>query len=784
MKSNNKIFGGLLSVLLAFLTVTGLVSCSMEEVSTDQFSDEEVRFSAFAPNPVARGGALRLIGSNLQKVTQVEIPGVEPITDIEVVTEGRMSEIRIIVPVDGPEIGPVSIVAGSVKCTSKADLEYSEPIVFDGFSPASAMPGDVITFKGDYMNNIRQVIFEGNAVVTEFESQSRRELKVKVPSNAITGKVILGDVDENNNPDGLVSNLFYSETDLAIGDPSVKSSSIGVLKSGDEVIVTGSYLDMIESVNFGGVDAGFTVSQDGKSITTSLPATATDGDLVLVSFAGKEFKAGAYETLVPSALSVSADKFKAGAEVTLSGKDLDLVTGATLSGTTLSYTYDSGKISFQIPAEANDGTVLLSLANGKTVETNPLVMVKPVVTSVSPVELYAGDENIKVEGTDLDLVVSATLGGNKIDIKEGATDTALELVTTATSVSGKIVLSLANGVTVSPSEEITLKYHSLVVVSEMPSAQHIGLEVVLKGSNFDLVENIFIGETKVTQYSLRTPSEMRFLMPWCKVGTYPIQFKLFSGDVETLATPIEVKLELDIKTAWEGSSYVTWSGGAVTALSWGGYNWAEVKKGTIMTAYFEVNDENAAIRFGNGSWSALPSTKSIPGADGDGNISIAKGVTFVSFALTPQDLAELQNNGGLVICGTGFTITNITLSTEISQEKTIWEGEADPQNYGVNWELGEPDNASWRNAGLEVGQVIRIYFDCLDASDWQIQIFDSHWGGMVTDQYNQGTDDASTGYVTLNVDQSIYDKFTSSQGWGSSIILQGKNVIFTKITLL
>lgn len=56
--------------------------------------------------------------------------------------------------------------------------------------------------------------------------------------------------------------------------------------------------------------------------------------------------------------------------------------------------------------------------------------------------------------------------------------------------------------------------------------------------------------------------------------------------------------------------------------------------------------------------------------------------------------------------------------------------------------------------------------------------------GVVSDQYNQGTDDASTGYVTLNVDQSIYDKFTSSQGWGSSIILQGKNVIFTKITLL
>ena len=87
----------------------------------------------------------------------------------------------------------------------------------------------------------------------------------------------------------------------------------------------------------------------------------------------------------------------------------------------------------------------------------------------------------------------------------------------------------------------------------MPSGQHIGEEVVLKGSNFDLVENIFIGDTKVTSYSLRTPEEVRFLMPWCKKGDYEMSFHLFNGDVETVATPISVLLERNIVTIWEGN---------------------------------------------------------------------------------------------------------------------------------------------------------------------------------------------------------------------------------------
>lgn len=794
----NKIFK--LAALLSACLMT--FACAPEELSTDQYPDDAVNFAAFAPNPVARGGALRIVGSNLQRIVEVQIPGINPITDIEVVKEGHESEIRVIIPVDGPEVGKVAIVdlCGNTH-VSLADITYSEPIIFDDFTPKNAMPGEVITIKGDYMNNIRAVQFTGGAVVTEFPEQSRYEMKVVVPANAITGKIIIADVDENNNPDGLIPNLFYSQDELVIGEPDVVAADRGTLKVGDEVTVTGEHLEMIKSVNFGGVDVDFTVAEDGKSLTVALPATAVDGELVLVSFAGTEHKAGAYTTLVPSELKIAPEtRYKAGLNAVVTGKDLDLVTGATLAGTALEYVYADGAITFPIPATAVDGAVTLTLANGKTVDTEAIELVKPVITAVAPLELYAGDEPVIVSGEDLDLVVSATLGGRDEEIEVAADGKSVKVATTVSSVSGKIVLTLENGVTVESADEVKVNYHSLVIVTEMPAMQHIGEEVVLKGSNFSLVENIFIGDAKVTQYSVRTDNEVRFLMPWNKVGMYNITFNLFSGDVETVATPIEVGLERVFNTIWEGESYVTWSGGAVTNLSWGGYDWSTVKPGTTIVANFEVVDDNAAVRFGNGSWSALPTSKTLPGADGDGNIPVAKGTTYLSFVLSAADLAELQNNGGLVLCGTGYNITSIVLITEISQEITIYEGPT-ALTWGDDGRFGLAMNYF---EGLNAGAKMIIYFTQTDA--WgQVQFNDGWWangdvsfpelGGAYLNTDNAGGKDVTRMELTLT--QELLDHLLATAGdyWGTNadyhngdtrvaFVIQGQDWIIDKITIL
>ncbi|MGM9748797.1 MAG: IPT/TIG domain-containing protein, partial [Candidatus Cryptobacteroides sp.] len=456
-----------------------------------------------------------------------------------------------------------------------------------------------------------------------------------------------------------------------------------------------------------------------------------------------------------------------GLDVRITGKDIDLVTSGSLAGTELTLAVSDEYITFSIPAEANDGAVTLTLANGKTVDTEAIELVKPVISSVSPLELYAGDENVVVTGTDLDLVVSATLGGKAIEIKEDASATSLELVTELTSVSGKVALTLANGVTVESEAEVKVNYHSLVIVTDMPAAQHIGEEVVLKGSNFDLVENIFIGDTKVTKYSLRTAEEVHFLMPWAAVGSYNIIFHLFNGDVETVASPIEVQLERIINTIWEGESYVTWSGGAVTNLSWGGYDWSTVKTGTSLVVNVEVVDDNAVVRIGNGGWSGLPTTRTYPNADGDANLAVGKDITAVSVKLSAADLNELVNNGGLVVCGTGFKVYSIQLITEIPQETTIFAGPV-----SLTWgDDGRFGLATSYFENLSAGSKMIIYFTQTEA--WgQVQINDGWWsdaafnfpelGGayLKTDTLN----DKSINKIELTLTQEILDHIKEVTG--------------------
>ena len=800
------------SILLTLCSLVGLVSCTREELSTDQLSDDAVVFGGFAPNPVVRGAELRIMGSNLDQIVEVQIPGAEPITEIEVVSTGRVSEIRIVTPAEGAEdmsvTGPVVIVDKNGNTyKSKTDISFKEGIVIDSFSPANAMPGDVVTVKGDYLYNVQQVILSNGVYVTgdQITEKSRRELKFIVPSNAVTGPVTIGDVDENNNPEGLIPNNVPSKTELVIGDPTVKAADRGMLKAGAEITVQGEYLDMIAKVAFMVLDAegnpaytevDFALAADNKSVTFALPATVADGEIVLTSYAGKQFKAGAYTTVVPTELAIAAEtRYKAGLNVVVKGKDLDLIASADLAGTALEIAVTEKEVTFAIPAKAVDGVVTLTLANGKTVVTEAIELVKPVITEVTPLELYAGDENITVKGEDLDLVTSATLGGRAAEFEYSNGEVIVK--TALTSVSGKVALTLDNGVVVESADEVKVNYHSLVIVTEMPAMQHIGQEVVLRGSNFSLVENIFIGDVKVTQYSLRTDEEVRFLMPWNKAGMYNLSFHLFSGDVETVATQIEVGLELDIKTIWEGEASLNWSG--MQDLSWGGYDWSTVKPGTILTAYFTLHETDYwQVRFANGSWASIPSGVEIASGLGqaEGNIPMTAGATYYAIKLTAADINMLVNEGGLVMTGANYTLTKLTLTSEISQEVTLWEGELIADNWADQPYALSDAGLELAAAGAQPGQIVYFYIEQIGDEPWKLEIVEGHWSGAVYKQvcaigadtesgkfteYDLNTNGGKVGVVLT---QEMLDTFYVQQWWGGTFILNGDNTKCTKITLL
>lgn len=777
-----KIFN--ISALLAMCLMI-LAGCQEEMVSTDQYAEDGVTLKAFGPSPVMRGGELRFLGTNLDKVVEVLIPGVDPITEITVVKSGIPSEIRVTVPKDGPEPGFVTLkTADGKEIVTKTLLTFSEPIVIESLTPASVAPGETLTIKGDYFNLIHEVIFAEGVLVSEkdFKKHDRYEIQVVVPVEARTGVVGLGDLDELNNEDPeLFANVIYSEEELVVAQPEVTKMEAPRYKAGETVKITGKNFQYVEALNLPGAAAvEFAKNAANTEITFVLPAAAQDGEAVLVAKSGVEVVAGKYETVVPTELAAAPQPVKAGATLTITGKDIDLVTGINFPGKDGVEFQPAEAITLTVPEEAYDSVydkesdknnpapIVLNMANGKSV-TVAYTLVKPAVTEL-PASASAGSD-MTITGTDLDLVKSVTFGGD-IVVEVEAKETEIIVAVPTTAETATLKLNLANG-TYIETESVNIDKPVACYITELPGAdQEIngGQVLIVPVANGDKLTGVQVNGEDID--FLLNETDLYITIPkLAKAGTI---LKLISsnGAVEYVIDCIPAT---EINTViWAGQSSVTWSGGAVTDLSWGGYDWSTVQPGTILTAHFVLDDANPVLRFGNGNWASLPSGKALEGADSDGNVPIT-GMTSLSITLTEADLEILKNEGGLVVCGTGYTISKIVLTVKISLEETIWEGSFNVAGWAGNQELAW-GGFDWTS--VKAGQKLRFYCTPNDPSaTWwciSLRVGDS-WGALtgVPGQYDNPS------VVELELTQEILDHLLSANG----MVFTGDGCTVTKITI-
>ena len=674
-----------LTTLVAMALV--VFSCTKKEISTEQFDTTAVVLKAYGPQPVVRGGILRFVGSNLEKVVSVTIPGVAPLTP-EVVTAGVHSEIRVTVPKDGPELGyPVLTLADGSTITAKTQLSYSEPIVFESFSPTEVLPGTTITIKGDYLNLIHEVILPGDVYVSDeqFIGHDRYSIKVIVPDIARSGKIILGTVDEAEEEDEKVLatlNLIESDEELIVitaeGALTAKS-----YKAGDAVTIKGTNLNLTKKVELEGADVTEFVATE-STLTFVLPDTATDGEVLMVMASEVAVLAGEITTVVPVVSGVTPAPVKNGAVVTLAGSDLDLVTGLDFPNAAgAEFAFAEGLITATVPEAAQEGELTLHLANGKTV-TADLTLVKPVVTGFSANPASAGS-TVTIEGTNLDLVaaVSFSIGEEAyLTVKEiEGSETAITVAVPTAAVKGIIVLNLKNGSDVEGLELDIDKPVAAYLVTVPADVFKVGDLFVAEIENADHLQKVLFDEIEVP-FVINNGKLYATVPAGVKKGTI---LHLVS-DNGTLDYGVNIDPgDRIITTIWTGPSTVTWAGGAVTALSWGGYDWSTVKAGLYLKAVYTIDDPAGCIRFGNGSWASIPS---LAGLAQDGNLPLQEGGHAV--LLTQEDLDYLNSTGGLVICGTGYTITEIQLVELIPQETIIWTGPST-----VTWAGGAVTALSW-----------------------------------------------------------------------------------------
>ena len=389
----------------------GLLVGSVFFASCNKDDDEAepgIQLLSFGPSPALRGGELRIIGTQLDKVTAVVLPENVEVTSF---TSKTAELITLVIPEETVD-GKIVLKTPEGDITSLSRLTISEPIVLASFSPATVRPGDVLTIEGDYLNLISSVIFAAEVEVGDsmFVSQSREKIEVTVPEAAQTGLIQISNGEE-------VPIIVESETELTVTVPKVTELSPNPVKAGTMLTITGTDLDLVKQIGFEGTsNVSSFVSQEATKIEVIVPDDAHDGKVLLIP--GSFLEIPSEEDLimvVPEITNISPNPVKNGQNITVTGVNLDLITRVTFGGNKVGAILGGGtdtEITVKVPISATEDLVAFQTAAEKVVNsTSILELVRPTITAINPAIAQFGEE-IAIEGEDMDLVTAVIFTGD------------------------------------------------------------------------------------------------------------------------------------------------------------------------------------------------------------------------------------------------------------------------------------------------------------------------------------------------------------------------------------
>lgn len=424
----------------------------------------------------------------------------------------------------------------------KDDDDKSDGVELSSFGPMPVARGAELRFIGNNLDQVTTIIIPGDITIsnTEFTEQTSKSIKLIVPQTAIEGYV------EVVYADGSIT----TKTAMGYDEPiSIESFAAVTVKAGDELTITGDYLNLVGEVLFTDkvvvAKASF-ISQKRKEIKLIVPEAAQTG-IIAVSNGAEDpiivYSEAELNVVLPVIETILPNPVKAGTSISISGNDLDLVTSVAFGGDIAVAefaTQNDTLISVIVPINAQDGKIYFSVASGVAIESvADLIMLVPEV-SVSPATVKNGG-TITIAGTNLDLINMVTFGGGADGtIEDGGTEIEIIVTVPDMAVTGEVICTTTSNKEVSGGN-ITLLAPEIIETT--PSIGKPGSEITITGVNLDLVSQvIFTGgiEGSITSQS---DIEITFSIPvGAKTGT--IMLVAINGVEVTTSSEFTVETNL------------------------------------------------------------------------------------------------------------------------------------------------------------------------------------------------------------------------------------------------
>ena len=476
------------------------------------------------------------------------------------------------------------LALGSVSVTSCDDElstnQYKGGISLNVFGPSPVLRGGEIRFLGSGMNQVTAVVFPGGAEVTEITVVSDTEIRVTVPQTAEEGYVTL------KTPAGDI----VTKTKLTYLEPiTIESFSPASVRPGDELTITGDYLNLMHAVVFEGTEEDVTVLEEEfiehtrQTIRVTVPDMAITGRIAL-SDAAEEgipnvmYAEGELMVIVPSMETIEVNlpegqenEQKIGDEVEIIGQDLDMVEEIRMSnGETIDFDIEeisaptpemaqaksrademlSGKwykITFTIPENASSGDVVMVTVSKVEIVVMTLNLAEPEITSeLQPVK--PGTE-ITLTGTNLDLVDNITFPNVEEPVTPTINQEGTELKVTMpeTAASGDMQLHAGGNVVAVPITTV-----KSVITSLSPESIQAGNELTITGTDMDLVASVLFGEQEAEVVNPQETSLTVTVPSTLAAGEVNVKLKMKNGETSEESKILTIEVS-PITTIWEGT---------------------------------------------------------------------------------------------------------------------------------------------------------------------------------------------------------------------------------------